>query len=55
MTIGVNDCEARIATLPMSRVWDMLMPLHVGGTGNVYPVIHSIKGYVWEGKAVVVK
>jgi len=25
------------------------------GTGAVYPFIHTAKGFVWEGKAVVVK
>lgn len=35
MTVGVNDCEARIVMLPMRRVWEMLMPVQVGGTGSV--------------------
>ena len=31
MSYGVNDCEARLATLPLERVWQMLVPLARSG------------------------
>ena len=27
LTYGVNDCEARVGTLPLAKVWAMLRPL----------------------------
>ena len=29
MSYGVNDCEARLGALPMSKVWEMLRPVNV--------------------------
>jgi len=32
LTFGVNDCEARLGSLPISEVWKMLRPLRLPGT-----------------------
>eukprot|EP00312_Isochrysidales_sp_CCMP1244_P006693 CAMPEP_0196682718 /NCGR_PEP_ID=MMETSP1090-20130531/9424_1 /TAXON_ID=37098 /ORGANISM="Isochrysis sp, Strain CCMP1244" /LENGTH=105 /DNA_ID=CAMNT_0042021145 /DNA_START=28 /DNA_END=345 /DNA_ORIENTATION=- len=40
LSMGINDCEAKLARIPMARVWEMLRPLpgekdacQVGGGG----------------------
>jgi len=34
LSYGVNDCEAKLARLPMAAVWRMPRPL-AGETGNI--------------------
>ena len=40
MAYGVNDCEAKIARLPMARVWELLKPLPMATTGE----------YLWSSR-----